>query len=225
MIRATTSITLPLGAIALTGVVWSLIIYAPVPTAAGVIAASVLLHHAAGRKIGVLLAVLVLGGALYGAAFHTTRGFFWFNRYRLDALVAEIAATPAITSLERGQDHAGKNGQPAFDDYRFLNETLITHYPAKADPTALQPRVPVDDLLRRLRVPKGRYEALCASIDRLSFAGYVRHADGQIDLLEKLPGGTPWGTSFVFRPHGGSPTGAIVYEQTRLTRHWYHLAP
>ena len=224
MSPTTTRITVPLGTIALAGVVWSLMAYAPVPTAACIILAAVLFYQAAGRKLVVLLAILALGGGVYGAAFHTTQGFFWLNRQRLDALVVEIAATPAITAFELGQDHAARKGRPAFD-YHFLNGTLITHYRAQADPTASQPKFYVGDMLRRLHVSAARYEALSASIDRLSLAGYVRHADGQIDLSERLPGGTPWGTSFVFMPHGGSPTGAIPYDETRLAPHWYHVGP
>jgi hypothetical protein len=223
MSRATTRIMLPLAAIALAGLVWSLIAYAPVPTAACILAAAVLFYHAAGRRMAVLLAMLALGGGVFGAAFHTTRGFFWLNRHRLDALVVQIAATPAITSLEIGQDRAKQDGIPAFDDYRFVNDTLITHDPAQADPKASQPKFYVGDLLRRLRVPVARYNALYASIDRLSLAGYARRPDGQIELFERLPGGTPWGESFVYGPHGGSPTGAIGGEEIRLAPHWYHV--
>lgn len=91
------------GAIALVALAVSLACYALVPAVIACGAAALLFSLAARRPLSCLLALVALGGAVIWAAFGTTDGYFWHNRHRLEALVAEIQAVPAITSLQLGR--------------------------------------------------------------------------------------------------------------------------
>ena len=211
--------------IALAVLGWALLDYAPATAAASLVALVILLSYVSPWRLRIALLASTVSAVLYFAAFQTTLGYFWLNRSRLVALVAQIQTVPAITSLEMGHDGSLKDGGKVrrFDDYRFLNNKLITHYRDQADPHASQPEYYVGDILRELRVPAATYNALRASLERLSLAGYDRTRDGQVRLMEPSPGSTPWVKSFLYRPTAQGAQSLRVMESRKLAAHWYYI--
>lgn len=205
---------------------WAIAAYGRTPAAAAMLVAVPALALAAGRRWIAIPALLLVFGLAFWTAFATTTGYFWLNRARLEALVAEIAAVPTITSLQLGTDDpvaegTGRTGR--FDSYRFINGQLVTQYREQVEPDAPQPTLRDIDVLRGLGVPLARYLALRASLERLLLSGFDRGQDGEIALNEVMPGGTPWVTSFVYRRDGGPPSGDNVQDQRRLAPHWFHV--
>ena len=193
---------------------------------AAMVVAIPLLSVAAGRRWVAGPILVVLFGVTVWAAFGTTTGYFWLNRARLEALVAAIEDVPAITSLELGHDAPLPNGMGRagrYDSYRFINGQLVTQYREQVAPTAFQPVLREIDVLRELGVPLAQYGALRASFEQLLLAGFDRRQDGEVALNEIMPGGTPWVTSFLFRPTQGSPSGGGVQDWRRLAPHWFYI--
>ena len=219
-------LTFGVGLAALAAFGWSVAAYDPLATAAFMVIAVPALSAAAGRRwvtgpiIGILFAVTVW------AAFGTTTGYFWLNRTRLEALVAAIQAAPAITSLELGHDAPLPNGTGEtgrYDSYRFINGQLVTQYREQVAPDASQPVLREIDVLRELGIPPAQYGALRAALERLRLAGFNRQQDGGIALNEPLPGGTPWITSFLYRPAAGSPLDGNMQVLRTLAPHWSYV--
>lgn len=209
---------------------WSLASYRPLPATIAAILAVVLLTMAARRKVIRFLAGSALGGGVLWAAFHTTEGYFWLNRFRLEALVAEIAEVPAIASLGLGQDNRvsardrrSTSRPEVFDSYRFINAVAVTHYRRQVAPDAHQPVFHVEDLLRQLNVPAARYWALRAGLERLSLSGFSRLPGGEIMLDEPVVGGTPWGFSFVFSPTDTVQRALSWQDFWKLAPRWYYV--
>ena len=205
---------------------WAILAYARSPAIAAAVVTVPLLSLAAGRRwLAGSILLLVFGATIWGA-FSTTTGYFWLNRTRLETLVAAIEAVPAISSLELGNDDPlpkamGRTGR--YDSYRFINGQLVTQYREQVAPTAFQPVLREIDVLRELSVPFAQYGALREALDRLRLAGFDRRRDGEIALNEVMPGGTPLGTSFLFRPVPGPPSGDNVQDWRRLAPRWFHI--
>jgi len=211
------------GSVALLGFVASLPVYWPLLTLVLASAAILLLSAAAPRRRTVAIPLLLLCAGTAWAAFGTTTGYFWLNRHRLDALVAEIDALPAITSLQLGHDEKAPSGTGQarrYDSYRFINEHLVTQYREQVTSEAPQPTLREIDVLRELGVPYVRYLALRASLERLSLSGFDRGQDGGIALNERGAGGAPWVTSLLYRADGGSPAGGRVQRSYPLSPRW-----
>lgn len=194
----------------LAGLGWALADYRPAAGVACAVPAVLLLSWATRRRplVAVMLSATVC--LVLWAAFGTTEGYFLLNRQRLEALVAEIEAVPAIASLELGSDDRASRGggeTGRFDSHRFINGQLGTRYRQQVAPEASQPVLREIDVLRDLGVPAAHYQALQASLERLSLAGFGWLTDGEIALHERMPGGTPWGSSFVFRRAAGALFG------------------
>ena len=208
------------------GLSWAVADYRPTAGVACAVLAVALLCWATRRRplVPVMFSATVC--LVLWAAFGTAEGYFLLNRHRLEALVAEIEAIPAITSIELGTDdrtsHGGRE-TGRFDSYRFINGQLVTQYREQVAPDASQPVLREIDVLRDLGVPAARYQALRASLDRLSLAGFGRLTDGEIALHERMPGGMPWGSSFVFRRSAGPLLGERINEQRQLAPHWFHI--
>ena len=162
-----------------------------------------------------------LAGLWWGAA-STETGYFWLHRAKLRATIADIMATPAITSLDLGQDERTRDGV-AYDSYRFINSTVVTHYSAQAAPGASQPVLYVEDLLRQLGVDAAAYRRLREDLAALSMAGFSREPGGQVSLLRPEPGGTPWGEGLVYSPSDKPPRGPGVQGYRRLAPHWFQV--
>jgi hypothetical protein len=223
------------------GLAWGLVAYRLLPAILGAAVLGVfLLTRMTGHRRPQALALIGLGGFALWAAFGTATGYFWLNRLRLDALIAEIQAVPGIRSMELGQDgqYVLRDGtRPgtydrryplregdrlvAYDSYRFVNDVLVTHYRDQAKPEAFQPEIFIDDLLRELNVPAARYWDLRARLQRLSLSRFSREPGGQISLGEPVPGGTPWGHNLLFSPTGEPPQRFPVYELQQFAPHWF----
>lgn len=214
------------GIASLAGFAVALALYAPAAAASTGVLAVLLLAQASPRRLPALVALAAVGGFVLWAAFLTPQGYFWLNRHRLEALVAEIGAVPAITVLAMGQDgsYPADGGEAArYDSYRFLNGQRVTHYRARVAPEASQPVRHVEDVLRGIGVPVARYHALRGSLARLGLVGYDRGPDGQITLHAPVPGGAPWDNAFVYRPDGGPPDRQIATEIQSLAPHWSYV--
>lgn len=206
--------------------VGAVLAYGRAPAFLGMVVTVPLLSWAAARRWLAASALLLILGGVFWAAFGTVAGFFWLNRGRLDALVAEIEAVPAITSIELGHDAplpAGMGRTGRYDSYRFINGRLVTQYRDQVAPTAFQPVFLETDVLRELGVSPARHAALRASLEGLRLAGFHRGQDGEIALNEAVPGGAPWGTAFLFRPADGPPSARNVQEWHRLAPRWFHV--
>ena len=134
------------------------------------------------QRIGIL--VLALFGAVgVWAAIGTVPGYFWLNRVRLEALVAEVAAVPAIDALELGQENSldpgGRDRSRLFDSYRFINGMVVTHHREQVAPGAEQPVYDFEDVLARLGVPAARYWHLRKALKQLGLSGYRRLSAGR----------------------------------------------
>ena len=205
---------------------WAVLAYAQSAAIVAIAVAVPSLSVAARRRWLAGPTLLLLLGVIVWAAFGTASGYFWLNRTRLEALVAEIEAVPTITSLELGVDDPlpdgmGRTGR--YDSYRFINGQLVSQYRAQVAPDASQPVLREIDVLRDLGVPVARYGALRASLEGLRLAGFDRRQDGEIALNEAMPGGTPWSTSFLYRPAEGLPSGDNVQTLRRLGPRWFHI--
>ncbi len=214
------------GVAALLAFAWCIAIYDQAHAVATVVIAVPLLSMAALRPWLVGPALVGVLGFTFWAAFGTTTGYFWLNRSRLEALVADIEAVATITSLELGVDGArsiGIGGVDRYDSYRFINGQLVTQYREQVAPTAFQPVLLEIDVLRELNVDVTRYAVLRTSLEALRLAGFDRRQDGEIALNEIVPGGTPWGTSFLYRPAVGLPSGGNVKTLRRLAPRWFHI--
>lgn len=184
------------------------------------------------RWSAALVAALV--SLVVWSAFGTTAGYFWLNQHRLERLVADIRAVPAIVSLELGQEGAyfePSSGSPdgqrgslhVYDTYRFINGTVVTHFREQVAPDAFQPVLHVDDMLRSLHVPAERYWSLRQSLERLSLGNYSRGPGDQVALGEPAIGGQPWGYGYVFSPRGKVPWSSGVQAAWRLAPHWFYV--
>lgn len=169
-----------------------------------------------------LPAGLVAGMAISGLGAASETGYFWLHRAKLRAMVADIAATPAITSLDLGQDDRAQDGV-AYDSYRFVNSIAVTHHRAQAAADATQPVLFVEDLLRQLGVGRAEYDRLRQDLAELSMVGFSRDSGGQVSLLRPEPGGTPWGEGLVYSPSDEPPAGQGVQGYWRLGPHWFHV--
>lgn len=219
-------VTLEIGLAALAAFAWCIATYNQPLAVITMVIAVPSLSVAAGRRWLAAPILVVLFGATFWEAFGTTAGYFWLNRTRLEALVAEIQAIPAITSLELGVDHPlpkGMGRAGRYDSYRFINGQLVTQYREQVAPTAFQPVLREIDVLRELGVSFAQYEALRGSLEGLHLAGFDRRQDGEIALNEPMPGGTPWGTSFLYRPASGPPSGDNVQTLRTLAPRWFHV--
>lgn len=219
-------LTLVAGIAALVAFAWGIATYDQVLAVASMVIAVPLLSMAARRWWLVAPTFVALFGVTFWAAFGTTTGYFWLNRSTLEALVAEIEAVPAITSLELGSDSVRSRGTGSadrFDSYRFINGQLVTQYREQVAPTASQPVLREIDVLRELDITFSRYAALRTSLDRLGLAGFDRRQEGEIALSEIVPGGTPWGTSFLYRPGAGPPSGGNIQTLHQLAPHWFWI--
>ncbi|MFB9970404.1 hypothetical protein ACFFMP_10455 [Pseudoroseomonas cervicalis] len=206
------------------GFLLSLPVYAPGLSAALLLASALLLGLGARRRLAAAGLVLLSGGVLLAAGFGTTTGYFWLNRPRLEALLAEIAALPAITSLELGQEGewvTPEGERRRYDSYRFLNGQAVTQHRRQVAPGAAQPVRHEADLLRELGVPPARYLALRASLHRLSLSGFDRGPQGEVVLNQPSPGGTPWVAGLLHRPADGPPAAERVMERHRLAPRWF----
>lgn len=212
---------------------WALAWYALAPALSAALVAVVLLALSARRR-GLSLAVLApLAGTLIWWSFGTTEGYFSLNQRRLERLVADIQAVPAMTSLDLGQEGAyldpigGSSSQPGrlhvYDTYRFINGTVVTHFREQAAPEAHQPVLYVEDMLQSLHVPADRYWHLRRSLERLSLGGYSLDPAGQVALSEPPVGGQPWGYGFVFSPAGEAPWSNGVQEARELAPNWFYV--
>ena len=155
----------------------SLPAYSPWLSTSLALLAVALLAGAARRPLPVAGLALLLGGGLLWAAFATTTGYFWLNRHRLEALLAEIEAVPAIASLELGQEAewvTPEGERRRYDSYRFINGQAVTQHRRQVAPGAAQPVLFEADLLRELGVAPPRYQTLRAALRRLSLAGFDR---------------------------------------------------
>ncbi len=199
---------------AFVSLIWGLAAYAPAGTAAAMIVLLVLLRHGLPLRLRAALLCTLIAGLVFYAAFATVPGFFWLNRSRLDTLVTQIQAVPAISDLELGD---GK-------DYCFLNGKLISADREHANPHASQPRFYERDLLRQLGVPLATYQALGNSLARLSLGGYYRNPTGEIGLSERAVGGTPWVNSFLYSPNGSAPQSLRLITSRRLSAHWFYIS-
>jgi hypothetical protein len=158
------------------------------------------------------------------AAFGTTTGYFVLNRSRLDAVVAEIAAMPTLVSFERGRDDPPAEAERTawWESTRLVNGQRVTPYrPQGARDTDSLREI---DVLRELGVPYDRYRALCDALERLGLAGFTRGPGGEIGLDEPIPGGTPWGTSFVYRPDDVFPAASGAESDRRLAPNWFFVS-
>lgn len=224
-------VSLAAGLACLAVLLWALLEYRPVPTVAAAVLAVTLLTIAARRRRLICgLASSAAVSIVLWAAFFTAEGYFWLNRWRLEALAQEIAATPEIVSLQLGQDdrraptETGRSGTPEFfDSYRFINGMLVTHYRRQAAPEANQPVLFIDDVLAQLRVPADRYWRLTASLRRLSLGSYRRGPGAMITLDEPPVGGQPWGFSYVYSPSGSFERQLRWQEIRQLTPYWYRV--
>lgn len=187
--------------------------------------ASALLIGLAGRhRLAHACLVLLVGAGVLWAAFGTTTGYFWLNRARLEALLAEIAALPAITSLELGQEGewvTPEGERRRYDSYRFLNGQAVTQHRRQVAPGAAQPVRLEAEMLRALGVPSPRHAALRAALQRLSLSGFDRGPQGEVVLNQPSPGGTPWVAGLLHRPADGPPAAERVMEQYPLAPRWY----
>lgn len=184
------------------------------------------LANASARRLRTTLLCSAIGALLFFTAFYTTFGYFWLNRSRLEALVTQIQAVPAITSLELGSDGTidRKGKVQRYDAYRFVNDRLVTHYREQAAPHASpQPQFYIGDMLQHLHVAPATYYALRASLQRLSLVGYYRNKNGEIGLTEPYPWRAPWGYSFVFSPADTPPQATNIMESRRLAHKWYYV--
>lgn len=217
----------------LLAVAGALACYALVPALLAALSTIVFVGLAAGRCGLGLMALATLTGLAMWTAFGTTTGYFLLNRHRLERLVADIEAVPAIASLELGQEgeYVERSGPPgerqgrlhAYDTYRFINGTVVTHFREQAAPDAPQPVLFVDDVLRSLHVPADRYWSLRRSLERLSLGGYGRDPDGQVELYEPPVGGQPWGYGYVFSPGGELSYDNGMQDAWRLGPHWFYI--
>lgn len=175
------------------------------------------------RWLGAIAGAAVLIAAVLGAwaAARSDDGYLWLNRAHLEAAVVDIDAAPAIRSLELGIEERDAGGRPVGDSYRFVNETVVTHYRAQAAPGAAQPVLFIGDLLGRLRVSPAAYGRLRRDLQVLSMARFTREPAGQISFERPEPGGTPWGEGLVYSPSGGPPSGANVHGVRRLSARWF----
>lgn len=180
------------------------------------------------------MVLAALASAVIWAAFGTVAGYFLLNQHRLERLVAEIQAVPAIVSLELGEEDESfepSSGSPggrqgnlsSYDTYRFINGTMVTHYHEQAALDAAQPVHYLDDMLRSLHVPAERYWDLRRSLERLSLGGYSRDPEGQFKLHEPAVGGQPWGYGCVFSPDGELSYRYGMQEAWRLAPHWFYV--
>ncbi|KQP29794.1 hypothetical protein ASF27_19555 [Methylobacterium sp. Leaf102] len=202
---------------------WALVAYAPVPGIAAAVAAVPAFARAATHRVAVFLALAAIGGGMTWAAFGTTTGYFVLNRSRLDAVVAEIAAMPTLVSFERGRDDPPAEAERTawWESTRLVNGRRVTPYrPQGARDTDSLREI---DVLRDLGVPYARYRALCGALERLGLAGFTRGPGGEIALDEPIPGGTPWGTSFVYRPDDAFPAGSGAESDRRLAPNWFFV--
>ena len=219
-------LALGVGLAALVAFVGCIAAYDQLPAFAAMVVAIPLLSVAAGRQWLAGPMLVLLFGVTFWAAFGTTTGYFWLNRARLEALVAAIEAVPTITSLELGHDAPLPNGMGragCYDSYRFINGQLVTQYREQVAPPAFQPVLREIDVLRERGVPLVQYAALRESLERLLLAGFDRRQNGEVALNEVMPGGTPWVSSFLFRPAEGPPSGGNVQDWRRLAPRWFHI--
>ncbi|MHC2107134.1 hypothetical protein [Methylobacterium sp. CM6246] len=203
---------------------WALVAYAPAPGIAAAVVAVPAFARAAKRRVAAFLALAVFSAAVIWAAFGTTTGYFVLNRSRLDAVVAEIAAMPTLVSFERGRDDPPAEAERTawWESTRLVNGQRVTPYrPQDARDTDSLREI---DVLRELGVPYDRYRAICDALERLGLAGFTRGPGGEIGLDEPIPGGTPWGTSFVYRPDDVFPAASGAESDRRLAPNWFFVS-
>lgn len=214
------------GCVALAVFVWAIIAYARMTAVLSVAAAITILSLTARRRLVVALGLSAVCAPLIWMAFGTTAGYFLLNRSRLEGLVAEITAVPSLTSLQLGHDEpwpsgSGRTGR--FDSYHFINAQLVTRYRKQVALDAYQSTLYEADFLRDLGVSPARYLTLRTSLEHLSLSGFSRGPDGEISLDEPMPGGTPWGTSFVYRPDDAFPAASGAEDDRRLAPNWFYI--
>lgn len=213
---------------------WALARYALVPALLAAVVAVVLLALSTRRRSLSLAVLGALASTLIWWAFGTREGYFRLNQRRLEGLVADIQAVPAITSLALGQEGAyfkpttRSASQPqgrlrVYDDYRFINGTVVTHFQEQASPQADQPVLYVEDKLESLHVPVDRYWHFRRSLEQLSLGGYSLEPDGQVTLSEPPVGGQPWGYGYVFSPTGQAPWSDGLNDAWRLAPRWFYV--
>lgn len=157
--------------------------------------------------------------AVIWLAFGTNYGHFWLNVDRLEALAVALASSPAIHSLSLGTTDRGEGGHE-FDDYRFVNGVLVTHYPSQARPDQQQPKIYIDDELRALGVPRERYDAMRRLMTR-SEIGFVARdpANGQV-TMNRVGFDNEWNPFLIYVPGKGSPEREMAILGSPK-QHWF----
>lgn len=203
---------------------WGLIDYQLALAVVGAVLSVLSLFLITRRKWFVLLLTTTISTLTLWGAFGTVTGYFWLNHHRLDDVIVAISALPpTLQSIEIGHDNELYPGtaQPGrFDSYRFINETVVTLYRRQVAPTAFQPVLYVDDVLREVHVTRDQYDRVRGLLARLSLAGFGRGPGGEIRLTRHVGGGAPWVAEFVHRPDGRLPAPECQMEQRRLDPHW-----
>ena len=214
------------GCVALAVFVWAIIACARMTAVLSVAAAIPLLSLTARRQLAVALGLSAVCAPLIWMAFGTTDGYFLLNRSRLEGLVAEITAVPSLTSLQLGDDEpwpTGSGRTGGYDSYRFINGHRVSRYREQVAPAAYQPILYEAHFLRDLGVSPARHLTLRTSLERLSLSGFSLGPDEEIVLDETIRGGTPWVTSFVYRPDDTFPISSGAEGDRRLAPNWFYV--